>query len=151
MNANLFYLIVLLITGAVTGFELGLLGISGGFIMVPVQYWLLTSMGIDPTIAIRVSLGTSLAVIVPTALSGAYGHYMKNAVLLKPVAYLAVTGIIGGITGGTIASNIPGDLLTFIFGAALLIVAVWMIISTKNDVNGKPISFIILQQAFLLD
>ncbi|MEN4017527.1 MAG: sulfite exporter TauE/SafE family protein [Methanobacterium sp.] len=138
MEANLFYLIVLLITGAGIGFASGLLGIGGGFIMVPIQYWLLTSMGIDPTIAIRVSLGTSLAVILPTALSSAYGHYRKNAVLLKPAAYLAVTGIMGGIMGGTIASNVPGDVLTFVFGAAALIAAVWMIISIKSKVNGKP-------------
>lgn len=138
MDINLFYLIVLLITGAGIGFASGLLGVGGGFIMVPVQYWLLTSMGIDPTIAIRVSIGTSLAVILPTAISGAYGHYKKSAVLLKPAISLGVTGIIGSIIGGTIASNIPGDILTFIFGAAAIIVAIRMIMSKNNGSNEEP-------------
>lgn len=137
MESYIFYIVILLITGAGIGFASGLLGVGGGFIMVPVQFWLLTSMGIDPTIAIRVSLGTSLAVILPTALSGAYGHYKKEAVLLKPVVFLATMGVIGGIIGGTIASNIPGDVMTFIFGAAVLIVAFIMIITNRHENKGK--------------
>jgi len=50
MDVNLFYLIVLLITGVGIGFVSGLLGICGGFIMVPILYWLLISMGIDSTL-----------------------------------------------------------------------------------------------------
>ncbi len=138
MESYIFYILLLLITGAGIGFLSGLLGIGGGFVMVPVQFWLLTSMGIDPTIAIRISLGTSLAVILPTALSGAYGHYRKNAVLLKPAAYLSATGIIGGIIGGTVASNISGNILTFIFGIAALIVAFRMISAKNEQRNEKP-------------
>lgn len=138
MDANIFYLMVLLITGAGIGFASGLLGVGGGFIMVPIQYWLLTTMGIDPTIAIRVSLGTSLAVILPTAISGAYGHYRKDAVLLKPVFFLAITGIMGGFIGGTIASNLPGDVLTLIFGFSVLIVALIMLIINNKGSDEKP-------------
>lgn len=138
MESYIFYILMLIITGAGIGFASGLLGVGGGFIMVPILYWLMTTMGIDPTIAIRVSLGTSLAVILPTALSGAHGHYRKDAVLLKPAAFLAATGIMGGIIGGTIASNIPGDLMTFIFGAAVLIVAFIMIIIRDKGNKRKP-------------
>ena len=137
MESYIFYIIVLLMTGVGIGFLSGLLGVGGGFIMVPIQFWLLTSIGVDPTIAIRVSLGTSLAVILPTALSGAYGHYKREAVLLKPVTFLATMGIIGGIIGGTIASNIPGDVMTFIFGSAVLIVAFIMIITSKYEDKGE--------------
>ncbi len=138
MEQYLFYIIMLLITGAGIGFLSGLLGIGGGFVMVPIQFWLLTSMGVDPTIAIRVSLGTSLAVILPTALSGAYGHYKKGAVLLRPAAYLAATGLIGGIIGAAIASNIPGNILTILFGVAALIVAIRMIIGKNNETKEEP-------------
>jgi uncharacterized membrane protein YfcA len=64
-DPQLIYILVLLITGIVVGFACGLLGVGGGFIMVPVQIWTLNSMGIDPTIATRIALGTSLAVILP--------------------------------------------------------------------------------------
>ena len=65
-------IIALLLTGIAVGFASGLLGVGGCFIMVPVQYWALTSIGVDPTIAIRIAFGTNLLVVLPTALSG--GH-----------------------------------------------------------------------------
>lgn len=139
MDPTTFYIIVLIITGAGIGFTSGLLGIGGGFIMVPVQYWLLTSIGIDPTIAIRVSLGTSLAVILPTAISGAYGHYRKNAVLIKPTVLLAATGIMGGIVGGTIAANVPGEILKVLFGIAALAAAVRMLLYKSPEVKKEPL------------
>lgn len=137
MKIDIFYVIILLATGAGVGFLSGLLGIGGGFIMVPVQYWLLTSIGIDPTIAIRVSLATSIAVILPTAVSGVYGHYNKKAVMIKATAYLSITGMAGGIIGATIASNIPGYILTSIFGISALIAAICMILNRDEESYKK--------------
>jgi len=137
MDPTIFYIIILAITGAGIGFASGLLGIGGGFIMVPIQYWLLVSIGIDPTIAIRVSLGTSLAVILPTAISSTYGHYRRNAVLIKPMLFLGLTGALGGILGGTIASHIPGNILKTIFGVAVILVA-FVMLKTKYSKTEKP-------------
>ena len=139
MDPNFFYIIVLIITGAGIGFASGLLGVGGGFIMVPIQYWLLTSIGVDPTIAIRVSLGTSLAVILPTAISGAYGHYRRNVVLIKPMLFLGLTGAVGGILGGTIASHIPGNTLKTIFGIAVIVVAFVMLKTKYSQIEKPPV------------
>ncbi|MCZ3366555.1 MULTISPECIES: sulfite exporter TauE/SafE family protein [Methanobacterium] len=138
MDPTIFYIIILAITGAGIGFASGLLGIGGGFIMVPIQYWLFISIGVDPTLAIRMSLGTSLAVILPTAISGAYGHYRRNAVLIKPMAFLAITGSIGGILGGTIASHVPGDILKILFGVTALAVAVRMLLYKSPETRKEP-------------
>lgn len=139
MDPTIFYIIILAITGAGIGFASGLLGIGGGFIMVPIQYWLFISIGVDPTLAIRMSLATSLAVILPTAISGAYGHYRRGAVLIKPMALLAVTGSIGGILGGTIASHVPGALLKLLFGITALVVAVRMLLYRSPETKKEPI------------
>ena len=139
MDPTIFYIIILAITGAGIGFASGLLGIGGGFIMVPIQYWLFTSIGVDPTIAIRISLGTSLAVILPTSISSAYGHYRRNAVLIKPTIFLAATGIIGGIFGGTIAAHVPGSVLKILFGITALVVAVRMLFYKSPEVKKEPV------------
>ncbi len=143
MDPTIFYVVILVITGAGIGFASGLLGIGGGFIMVPIQYWLLVSIGIDPTIAIRVSLGTSLAVILPTAISSAYGHYRRNAVLIKPTMLLATTGIIGGILGGIIAAHVPGQILKILFGFVALAVAVRMLTYKYPEIQKDPVDNIV--------
>jgi len=39
------YVLILLITGVFVGFLSGLLGVGGGFVMGPVQFWLLLFLG----------------------------------------------------------------------------------------------------------
>ena len=48
---ELIHILALLVTGVGVGFASGLLGVGGCFIMVPVQFWALKSLGVDPTIA----------------------------------------------------------------------------------------------------
>ena len=120
------YILILIGTGVLVGFASGLLGVGGGFIMVPVQFFLLTSMGVDPNTAIRVAFATSLAVILPTAISGALGHWRHGAVLIWPAFLLGTTGLTGGILGAVIASYSPANILSMIFGALAFFSAFWM-------------------------
>jgi uncharacterized protein len=137
-ETELVYVMVLLATGIVVGFACGLLGVGGGFIMVPVQIWVLTAAGIDPTIATRVAFGTSLAVVLPTALSGCHGHSCRGVVLWRPGIYMGLSGLIGAILGGTIASHAPADLLKTIFGLVVLAGALRMLFAGKIKPRGEP-------------
>ncbi len=131
--------IFLVMTGAVTGFLSGALGVGGGFLMVPVEYSLLLATGLDPTLAIRIAFATSLAVILPTTISGAYGHHCRDCVIWKAVIPMGITGIAGAFLGGTIASHAPGDLLSGLFGILLVAAAVRMLIpSPTGTVAGSP-------------
>jgi uncharacterized protein len=123
----LFYVLILLATGVAVGFSCGLLGIGGGFLMVPVQIWVLTSQGIDPTLATRIAFGTSLAVVLPTALSGCRGHSCRGVVLWRPGIFMGLSGLLGAFFGGSIAAHAPGDLLRMIFGFVVFLGALRML------------------------
>ncbi|MFZ2471191.1 MAG: sulfite exporter TauE/SafE family protein [Methanothrix sp.] len=132
------YVLVLLATGLVVGFSCGLLGIGGGFIMVPVQIWALTSTGIDPTLATRIAFGTSLAVVLPTALSGCRGHSCRGVVLWRPGIIMGMCGLVGSFLGGTIAAHAPGDLLRMVFGFVVLLGALRMLFAKNLLLRGGP-------------
>ena len=132
------YLYILLITGVGVGFASGLLGVGGCFIMVPVQYWILRASGFDPSIAIRTAFGTNLLVVLPTAISGAYGHHKKGAVLWRAGITLGITGAVASALGAFVASNMPGRILTTIFGLAILGGAVRMLTAKPPRVEEKP-------------
>jgi uncharacterized membrane protein YfcA len=115
-----------LTVGAGAGFTSGLLGVGGGFIMVPVSYWLILAMGISPDIAIRIAFGTSLLVILPTAISGTWRHNKKKAVHWKITLILGPCALVGAVVGATLAAHLPGEILETGFGGLVLAVALWM-------------------------
>lgn len=140
----LYYILILMLTGAGVGFTTGLLGVGGGFILVPVIYFLLLGLGVDPTLAIRIAFGTSLAIILPTALSSAYGHYRKKQVEIKAAIYFGISGFLGGLAGGYVSTHAPGDILKVIFGLILLFVALRMLIFNEKEGDRKKMENVFL-------
>lgn len=132
-------IIALLITGAGVGVTSGLLGVGGCFIMIPVQFWALTSIGVDPTIAIRIAFGTNLAVVLPTAISGALGHNRNKAVLWKAGIILGAAGLAGAFLGGFFAAHLPGTILKTGFGLVILAGAVRMLTAKPPHVADTPV------------
>jgi len=113
----------------------GLLGVGGGFLMVPLQYFLLSSVGVGSDLALMISFGTSLAIIIPTALSGAYIHSKKLKNILEPGITLGIFGMIGGVFGAIVSSYLPGSILTKIFGVFLIFIAFFILF--EDDYSGR--------------
>lgn len=143
------FYIGLILIGIFAGFASGLLGVGGGFLMVPLQFFLFTSVGVDPSLAMMVSLGTSLAIIIPTASSGAYQHQKKNKSIVKPAIRLAIFGIIGGFCGGLLANVVPSRILQIIFACLLFIVALDMLFGSRTDGENALIDFNIFSAAIV--
>jgi uncharacterized membrane protein YfcA len=116
----------LLATGAGAGFTSALLGVGGGFIIVPASHWLILAMGVSKDIAIRIAIGTSLLVILPTAISGTWRHNKKGAVRWKTALILGSCALVGGLVGATLAAHLPSEILEIGFGVLVLAIAVWM-------------------------
>jgi len=94
--------------------------------MIPVSYWLIQSMGVTQDLAIRIAFGTSLLVILPTAISGSWRHNREKAVRWKPAVVLGSCALVGAIVGATLVTHLPGEMLEKGFGGFVLAIALWM-------------------------
>ncbi len=110
--------------GALAGFLAGLLGIGGGIILVPVFLAAFPIAGFAPDIVVHAALGTSLAIILPTALSSSFGHRRRGNVQWHQVLWMALGGTLGAVSGATLAAAISGDRLKGFFGLMLILVGV---------------------------
>jgi uncharacterized protein len=135
---TILYFASLIITGITAGTASGLFGVGGGFLMTPVQYWLSTSGGMDSTLATRLAFGTSLAVMIPTMISGAFAHHSRGAVNWKAAVPMGCSAIFGGLAGGTLATHLPGIVLRTFFAILIIIMAVRMIWHIRSCPACEP-------------
>ena len=111
------YLIAGLV-GLIGGVTSGLFGVGGGVVMVPAMLFF-TALQIRD---IQQAVGTSLIVIIPTALIGAFRHKTLGNINW-PVAWMLVPGaILGGWLGATLTREISSANLKRLFGAFLILV-----------------------------
>lgn len=108
--------IVCIILGIVTGLLSGLLGVGGGFIMVPCFCYFLMQ-------PLKVAFGTSLVVIAMVALPGTIVHAMAGHVQMSIVAPMLAGSMPGAWLGSYIALRTRDKLLRMIFGVILVIMA----------------------------
>lgn len=134
------YIVILILTGAFTGVISGLLGVGGGFIMTPIQYWLLQGTGLEPDLAIRIALGTSLFVILLNSISVALKYHQKNAVQWKQATHMGITGSVFSFGGAAVASQLSASTLSTIFGIVVIIGALRTYRTPAARENGEIIS-----------
>jgi len=98
----------LLAAGLASGFLAGLLGIGGGFVVVPALMLLLPQLHVAPDIAPQVAVATSLAAMVPTALSAALTQHRRGFLDTKWVSRLAPGAAAGALAGAQLAKHVHG-------------------------------------------
>jgi len=125
-------------TGVVAGFGSGLLGVGGAFIVTPVQYMVFTHMGILPSVAIKLAFGTSLLVVLPTAISGTWRHHKKGAVWWKAAIVMGSCGSLAAFGGATLAAWLPGEPLKIAFGAIVLVAGIRMLFAKLPSAEQQP-------------
>lgn len=106
----------LLVLGVVTGFLAGLLGVGGGMMMVPFLTLILSHRGVEPALAVKMAIATSMATIVFTSLASVRAHHRLGAVRLDLVRRLAPGIVIGGLAAGAGAfALLKGQALALFF------------------------------------
>ena len=137
--ANL--LIVLALAAAVAGFMAGLLGVGGGIIMVPALYYAITVLDFDIVTRMHLSVGTSLAIIIPTSIISTKTHMEYDAVDFKMVKSFGIFILLGVISGTFLAVNLKTPALVLFFSIFAFIVGLFFIfVREKLMENPKKIS-----------
>lgn len=107
--------VALAAAGAMTGVLAGLFGIGGGAITVPILFEVFLRLGVAAEVAMPLAVGTSLAIIIPTSLQSARGHYAKGAVDMAIVRAWAVPVLIGVTAGAYVARFAPAAVFQAVF------------------------------------
>ena len=103
-----------LVIGLITGIMSGAFGIGGGTVCTPMlRLWLL----MDP----HVSIGTTMALIIPTAISGALNYVRKKLVSFKVGKLLIIPSVIGVFLGALGTTMVHGRILMLSFAALVAI------------------------------
>jgi uncharacterized membrane protein YfcA len=120
-----------IITGLIMGVLSGLLGVGGGIILVPM---LVLLFGTSQHLA----QGISLAVIIPTAISGLINFQRKGLIDYKMAGLLALGSIVGAYISAHYVVFITSAVLKKIFGGFLAVTGVRMLLApTKKASEAK--------------
>ena len=137
-------LIVLGSAAAVAGFMAGLLGVGGGIIMVPALYYAFTVLDFDIVTRMHLSVGTSLAIIIPTSIISTKTHMEYDAVDFKMVKSFGIYILLGVIAGTFLAVNLKTPALVLFFSIFAFIVGIFFIFVRERLMdNPKKISDLI--------
>jgi len=115
------YLLPLLV-GVAAGFVGGLFGVGGGVVMVPAMIYLLK-------LETKLAVGTSMAVVIFTAISATAKHAANGAVDWKTALPFIPAAIVGGYLGALTVQHVPADQLKRMFGGFLLVIGLKMLLA----------------------
>jgi uncharacterized protein len=103
-----------------------LMGVGGGVIMVPA---FVLAFGMDQ----HTAEGTSLLVIIPTALMGAVRHARHGYTDWSLGLPIGAGGVVGGLVGAQLALALPGDLLQLLFAGFLVLTGLRMLSTSRRS------------------
>ena len=106
-------------TGAVVGFLTGLLGVGGGFLIVPA---LTLVLGLP----MAATVGTSLVIIVINSVAGFAAHLGDLHIDWAVTAAFAMAAMAASLLAGRLGTNIPDRILKRSFGILVLAVAAYV-------------------------
>jgi uncharacterized membrane protein YfcA len=117
------------VVGLVAGFLSGLFGVGGGILIVPA---LVLTMAMDQ----RLAHGTSLAAVLPIAVSSTLGYALEDKVDWPVAALLAGAAVGGALIGTHALHRLPQRALAFAFAGVLTATAVRLLID-HSDAGGR--------------
>jgi uncharacterized membrane protein YfcA len=146
-NQIAFFLLIMSLTAIVAGFFAGFFGIGGGIITVPCLFYIFGAIGIDKSFIMHLAVGTSFAIIVPTAIMSVFTHYKHKAVDFGVIRTYGIFVVTGVIIGSFFAASMQTKSLVLFFSIIIYLLALNLIF--LKDKTKIKLKFNLLQRTVL--
>ncbi len=120
-DANNLRLWKVLLGGAAVGLLTGILGVGGGFLIVPALVMLVG-------MSMHQAVGTSLVVITMNSISGFMGHINGMNLDLPLILVFIAAGLVGTFAGSRLGRRLDATLLRKAFALFVIVLAVFLLL-----------------------
>ncbi len=124
--------VLVVISGVLVGFVLGLIGGGGSMMAVPL---LLYFVGYTHP---HIVIGTTAVAVALTAYANLLTHWRAGTVRWKPAIIFTLPGVIGASVGAQIGKVFPSTPLLFLFALLMAVVAIAMLRSRASS-TSRPL------------
>lgn len=122
--------------GCAAGFLGGLIGIGGGFVLVPGLFYVFVRTGLAPDHELPLVLGTTMAGILFTAASSVHAHAANGVVRFDVVRGFAPWVAAGAVIGALLATRLDASIVKIGFAAFCLYSATRMLFFPNKVSTG---------------
>ena len=112
---------VTLASGAAVGALTGVLGVGGGFLIVPA---LVVLVGLP----MQMAVGTSLVIITMNSVAGFLGHIHDSSIQPLLILVFVVSGLLGTFIGARLAKFLPAKKLQKAFAWFVILLAIFLLV-----------------------
>jgi uncharacterized membrane protein YfcA len=138
--AELAWLAIAVIAGGVvSGLLAGLFGIGGGAVIVPVLFEVFRLLGVPEEVCMQLCVGTSLAIIAPTAVRSYWAHRAKGLVVPAVLRAWALPAVVGVAVGSLAAAIAPASVFELAFVVIAGIIATKLLAGREDWVLGRAL------------
>jgi hypothetical protein len=118
---------VVLASGAGVGLLTGILGVGGGFLIVPALVMLVG-------LPMQMAVGTSLIVIAMNSLAGFLGHAGDGSLNMALTVIFTLAGLTGTFAGARLNKRLPAGKLQRAFAWFIIVLAVFLLYDNLSNI-----------------
>lgn len=142
------FALAIAVSGVVSGLMAGVFGIGGGAVLVPVFYQVFGLLGVEEAVRMHLSVGSSLAIIIPTSIRSFTSHRARGAVDMELLRGFYVSVPVGVALASLTAAAISSEGLRTIFAVITLLVAFRLLFNRESwriggEIPGNPVRGVI--------
>ena len=118
-------IVVFAVVGLASGFISGLFGVGGGTVRVPIFIYLFPLIGIAHSVLMHVATATSMALVVPSAISSTRKQYALGNLDLGFYKTWAIGLLIGVVIGAILLPYGSTEILQTVFAIYMVLVGIY--------------------------